>query len=269
MIEGETIEQLLQQFRGWLEQTHREAAQADTNQHYIGGPPRAGLDRLVEEFTALRHEIKLQTRSARSLEERVENSLSLLGESTAALQSAAAREHASSTTSDKSFAVALADLDEALDRAREQWEKSAPRLSGEMPSLLSARLAELDASQPWWRRLLNAACFRQARVAIDQMEEQAQAERVRILQALAGGYALIQQRLAKSMVQAGVLRIRAQGQQVDPERMIVVEVAPDDGPPGQVVEEVRRGYMWQGQVLRAAEVRAIRQPMEAASPEPA
>ena len=66
---------------------------------------------------------------------------------------------------------------------------------------------------------------------------------------------------------AGVLRIRAQGQQVDPERMIVVEVALAEGPPGQVVEEVRRGYMWQGQLLRAAEVRAIRQPLEAGSSE--
>ena len=47
--------------------------------------------------------------------------------------------------------------------------------------------------------------------------------------------------------------------QADPESMIVVEVVDDPNrPPGQVVEEVRRGYTWRGRVFRFAEVRAVR-----------
>ncbi len=41
--------------------------------------------------------------------------------------------------------------------------------------------------------------------------------------------------------------------------MTVVEVVEDpDRPPGHVVEEIRRGYTWQGRLLRYAEVRASR-----------
>ena len=53
--------------------------------------------------------------------------------------------------------------------------------------------------------------------------------------------------------------IDAVGRPVDPEQMIVVEVVDDpSAEPGEVVEEVRRGYTWRGRVLRLAEVRAAR-----------
>lgn len=259
MIEGENVEQILQQFRGWLEQARQESAVA--NGDPVAGieqPPRVGLDRLVEEFTALRHEIKLQTRSSRSLEERLEASLALLAESAAALRSATPRENSAASAAGKAFALALAELDEALERGREQWEKGAEQLIGAAVSPLSARLGELHATQSWWGRRKTAGFLQQARRLIGDLEAQAREERRRRYQAVADGYALIQQRLAKSMAAAGVLRIRAVGQMVDPEQMIVVEVAEGEGPPGQVVEEIRRGYTWQGQLLRPAEVRALR-----------
>jgi molecular chaperone GrpE len=54
-------------------------------------------------------------------------------------------------------------------------------------------------------------------------------------------------------------RIECVGLPLDPERMIVIDLADDDAlPPGTVVEELRRGYTWNGRVLRLAEVRANR-----------
>ena len=45
--------------------------------------------------------------------------------------------------------------------------------------------------------------------------------------------------------------------------MTVIEVVDDpDRPPGEVVDEVRRGYTWRGRVLRFAEVRASRTPAQ-------
>jgi molecular chaperone GrpE (heat shock protein) len=40
--------------------------------------------------------------------------------------------------------------------------------------------------------------------------------------------------------------------------MEVVEVVPDGGRAGQVVEEVRRGYLWRGRVFRYAQVKVAR-----------
>jgi molecular chaperone GrpE len=269
MIEGENIEQILQQFRSWLEQARQDSASA--NSDLLAGaqePPRVGLDRLVEEFTSLRHEIKLQTRSARSLEERLEASLTLLAEAAAALRSAAARENSTAPAAGKSFALALAELDEALERGREQWEKSSTQLIGAPSSPLAARLEEIYSRQSWWGRRKTASFLRQARQVLGEMEGHAREDRRRLYQALADGYALIQQRLARSMAAAGVLRIRATGQMVDPEQMIVVQVAEGEGPEGQVVEEIRRGYTWQGQLLRPAEVRALRPRLDSVNHQP-
>ena len=93
---------------------------------------------------------------------------------------------------------------------------------------------------------------------IEQAHEHAQRERQALLTALLNGYGLIQQRLARTMTNAGVVRIPTVGRPVDPEQMVVVDVVDAEGPPGQVIEEIRRGYTWQGGILRLAEVRAIR-----------
>lgn len=268
MTEGEDVEQLLAQFRNWLEQTHREAALVDVAE--ANGPPPAspvGLGRLVEEFTALRHEIKLQTRSSRTLEERLEASLTTLGDAATGLRSATARESSAGAAAGKPLASALAEMDEALDRAREQWEKNAGRLIGEGPSAILVRLEEFTAGLSWWQRRRARAYQQQVCEIVEQLEVQAQADRKAVFEALASGYLLIQQRLARSMASAGLVRIRTVGQMVDPEIMIVVEVVDASGPPGQVVDEVRRGYTWQGQLLRPAEVRAIRPRFDSVSQE--
>ena len=75
MIESSDTEDLLSRFRQWLEEARIEAdfegpaagaAAGDGEDHEVG------LYRLVEEFTALRHELKLQTKSTRGLQEQTE-----------------------------------------------------------------------------------------------------------------------------------------------------------------------------------------------------
>ncbi len=49
------------------------------------------------------------------------------------------------------------------------------------------------------------------------------------------------------MMQHGLEPIPAVGRPFDPDRMEALEVVLDSGrPSGEVVEEVRRGYLWQG-----------------------
>ena len=266
MNQGDTDEQILGQFRTWLEQTRREAAQAEDSETAGSTPePHVGLDRLVEEFTALRHEVKLQTRSSRTLEERLEASLKLLGEAAETFRTAPVKTATAVDKADKSLAAALAELDEALDRGRDQWEKIAPRLIGPTSSPLLTELRERHAKQWWWQRLQTHAYHGQVCTMVHEREEQARTEREALLGALLSGFAMIQQRLARNMTSAEVNRIPTVGRLVDPDQMIVIEVVDAEGPAGQVVEELRRGYTWRGQVLRPAEVRAIRPRFEAAN----
>jgi molecular chaperone GrpE len=87
-------------------------------------------------------------------------------------------------------------------------------------------------------------------------------ERVRqVLTSLLTGYTMSLQRLERALRQHGLEPIEAVGVPFDPERMEAVEAVRDSGrPSGEVLEEVRRGYLWNGRVFRYAQVRVAFQP---------
>jgi molecular chaperone GrpE len=67
------------------------------------------------------------------------------------------------------------------------------------------------------------------------------------------------QRLERALQQHGLEPIPCVGQPFDPETMEVVEVVPQsDGGGSEVVEEVRRGYLWRGRVFRFAQVKVAK-----------
>src|SRR5262249_51374286 len=148
----------------------------------------------------------------------------------------------------KPLAEATADLDEALERGRAEIEKAGPRLVDEPDRAL---LAELDAHlkrQSWFRRRWLRGYHAQVRAIV---ERQGPEKRRPYFDALLEGFDLIRARLRRALEAADIKRIECVGLQVDPERMIVVEVLEDrKRPPGQVIEEVRRGYTWGERVLR-------------------
>ena len=79
------------------------------------------------------------------------------------------------------------------------------------------------------------------------------------LQSLLEGFDLIQNRVRKVLKSEAIEPIDCLGLFVDPERMIVIEITDTpDWPPQTVIEELRRGYTWNGRILRLAEVRAVR-----------
>ena len=66
-------------------------------------------------------------------------------------------------------------------------------------------------------------------------------------------------RIEHALQQHGLKPIRTVGKPFDPERMEVLEVVNDSGrPAGEVVGEVRRGYLWRGRVFRFAQVRVAK-----------
>ncbi len=246
-------EALLDRFRRWLQEAGAEAEPAPEPVEEVG------LLRLVEEFTALRHEIKLQTKGSRGLQEQVEALRPALVQAIEHFRSVSTRDAQASWASGKALAEALADLDEALDRGRAEIEKARAALVEGPTAELEGALEELRAEQSWpmrtWTRRYHEA-------ALELVRQRGPATRGPLFAALLEGYSLIQARLHRAMSAERLERVVTLGRPADPELMTVVEVVEDpDRPPGEVVGELRRGYTWRGRVLRYAEVRAARGPV--------
>jgi molecular chaperone GrpE len=269
MREPLDTEDLLLRFREWLTEASAEVP-VDAPAGVGSGAPESevGLYRLVEEFTALRQELKLQTKSTRGLQEQTETLLPALRQAIEQLRAAASapaptggasRAGDSAWKACKPLAEALADLDEALKRGRGEIEKARSRLVDEpdraLAEALDAHLARQSRLRRWWFRGYDAQV--RAVVAAHGAEK-----RQRFFEALLEGYDLIRSRLRRALEAAEIKRIECLGRPVDPERMIVLEVVEDPTrPPGEVIEEVRSGYTWGERVLRYAEVRASREPL--------
>lgn len=255
-------EALLAQFREWLQSARAEADGLEPDATFPSG---FGLDRLVEEFTALRQEVKLQTKSGRGLQEQAEALLPALSQAIEQFRSVEPRETQAAFEAARPLAEALADLDEALDRGRSEAEKARQRLAADPTGGLAAELDALFERQSWFHRSWVRGYHERARTLL---VERSRTFHLALFEALIEGYELLQGRLKRALVAEQIRRIEARGRAVDPERMTVVEVVEAPGQSsGTVLDEVRRGYTWRGRVLRFAEVRAVRASQPKASPE--
>src|SRR5262249_54713870 len=120
-----------------------------------------------------------------------------------------------------------------------------------------------------WQRRTRAA-LEQATLARHQEYQASQRERYergrqgvervrQLLGSLVTGYCMGLQRVERAFGQHGLEPILAAGTPFDPERMEVREAVENSGrPAGEVLEEVRRGYLWRGRVFRFAQVRVAR-----------
>ena len=215
-----------------------------------------GLFRLVEEFTALRHEVKLQTKGSRDLREQAEALLPALRQAIEQFRSVEPKEQQAALAAARPLAEALADLDEALDRGRVELERARSGLVDEPAGALEEAIDARFRRRSWLARRLLRSYHEEVLAVVRRRSDWLRPE---LFDALLEGYGLIQARLGRVMEAEQLRRVETVGRPADPASMTVVEVvdAPDR-PPGTVVDEVRRGYTWRGRVLRFAEVRAAR-----------
>ena len=127
------IEAILDQFRDWLETAHEQAdelEEVDTGPVPRMGPAQEfGIINLVEEFTALRHELKLQTKSGRGLIEQTDSTIAALRQAIDQFRSVEPREAQAVWTAAKGLAEALADLDEALVRGEREIDRARRQIA--------------------------------------------------------------------------------------------------------------------------------------------
>ncbi len=254
MSDQDSVEFLIDRLRSWLNESRRETSAldlaADSGEAVVTG---FGIVDLVEEFTALKHEVKLQTKSGRGLVEQFEGALAALREAVDQVRQAGGQgDH---PRSGRAMALALADLDEALERGGREIERASRRLAHDLARDLEAALESIHARRSWPRRLLLAGDHRAALAAA----REAGLKQAGLFDSLIEGYGVIHKRLARVMAAERIVPIECEGRPVDPEQMTVVEVVDDPSrPPGFVVSVSRQGYMWNGRVLRCSEVRATR-----------
>jgi molecular chaperone GrpE len=80
-----------------------------------------------------------------------------------------------------------------------------------------------------------------------------------LVESAAAGLAMGLERIERTLRQHGLEPIPAIGHDFDPESMEAIEAAVGSGrPPGEVVEEVRRGYRWNGKMFRYAQVKVAK-----------
>ena len=185
--------------------------------------PAIDLTTIVRELTALRHEVNLQTRASRG---QLEQNAELLAELRQAIEST---DDAAEPEPSRPLLKALVEARDALGLAREQLERTlqAP------PPVRSA-----------WSRWFGPADDGRQREA---------------LEAVAAGYAMSLSRLDRALEQHGFERIACAGLPFDPETMEAIEAVKEPGRTGsEVLAEIRPGYLLDGRLYRAAQVRVAR-----------
>lgn len=221
-----------------------------------------GVPELVAEFSALRQMVRLQTRGGRQLHDDVTQTLESLNESAKRfdvacqlMQNVARTDRMSSTGgSRESTLKSLCEFDEALDRARSEFERVRGIAAERIRITAYKQVDDAFATLSFWRRF--AAGSLRTRI-LDGLKSTGDSN---LWQGVATGFDLVAQRLKKSLQNERIEAMICIGKPVDPDAMVVIEAENDPSPAGTVLAEIRRGYLLDGKPLRLAEVKASKGP---------
>ncbi len=282
MLTAHEIEDILDRFRAWLHEANEELdhpeilalAERFSSQPCTAGEkgpggetPSAGILQMAEAFTALRHEIKLQTKGLRGQQEHLQSNQQTLE---AAIDELRNNRRDTLKVADESAAAAarpllvgLLDIDEAIGQAIRSAERllTAANPAEASPADRTQRslVDELDQdfhSLPAWKRILFRNYWQHIR---QRLAEIPAPTRPASLETTLEGLRMLQTRLQRVLSAAEVQSTPCVGQRVEPRTMRVVEVIDDPTqPPETVIDEIRAGYQWKGTILRPAEVRATK-----------
>lgn len=227
--------------------------------------PRETVDlhTLVAQFTALRQEVNLQTRAVRTQQEQSAETLKQYGEAVAALKETAGDLEPDTDEIVKPLLKGLIEVADAQSLAAKELQRV---LAGVTEILDPEKKSDTEAAPPRLPLLARLAgaghVLARQQALIDRLKasDLPQAQQIRgRLEAAAGGLIMGLQRIERTMRQHGLEPIPAVGRPFNPERMEVIEIVAESGrPAGEVVEDLRRGYLWNGTVFRFAQVRVAK-----------
>jgi molecular chaperone GrpE len=220
------------------------------------------LHTLLGQFLAVRQEVNLQTRAVRAQQEQNAETLRQLSTALDSLgQSQARAEQYQQRAAEETLRpllTTLIDLYDALAIAGREMQRTHETVRDTLEQFSAATDEEAPTS---WLATLRQSLFGRTRKT-DPRAAQARenGERIRqMLASLVAGYTMSLQRVERALRQHGLEAIATAGERFDPERMEVVEAVAQSGrPAGEVLDEIRRGYLWNGRVFRYAQVRVAK-----------
>ncbi|WP_020469293.1 nucleotide exchange factor GrpE [Zavarzinella formosa] len=232
------LENALDDFRKWFAEWN-DLEETDFPE------PTVDFAALVSGFAAMRHEVNLQTKSARAALEQSAEMLKLLQEKPAPTP---VKDDSASETA-RPFIKVIVDVYDQLSLASQGVEKRRDS-SASTPSAP----APVERSG-LWGKLFGAKSVPESAMPSANGEDPIKAT----LDALMTGYKMSMSRIDRLLTQHGLEIIPALDQPFDPEVMEAIEVdAKSDKPSGTVVAEIRRGYRWNGKIFRFAQVKVAR-----------
>lgn len=202
---------------------------------------------LVGELTALRHELKLQTKGSRSMIESFAENLRLMeSTSIAMLKRIEAPIVSNPDAAAKAHCESLVELDEGARRLVQATQS----LTQELSDTASGEQSQWLSSAPWYAR---SAVKKVAASMIESVHKQQSR-----LKSVAEGVALYASRVESHLSKMKIERFGEVGETVNPHLMEVIEVVPSEsGAPGTVARLVRPGYRIGELVIKTAQVVAV------------
>ncbi len=221
----------------------------------------------------------MQTKAVRAQQEQNADTLRLLQETVAALERRP--EEAPDDEAQRPLLKTLVDLHDALSLAEREVRRAQKAVLPALAELAKAASTNGDLAAPvvaeppapgwarWFGRAPQVVAAAEGAAALRLQIEQLRQDRdqasrhageaKRVLDSVCTGYQMSVQRVERALQQHGLEHIVCVGERFDPELMEVVEAVADSGrPPGEVIDEVRRGYIWEDRVFRYAQVRVAR-----------
>jgi molecular chaperone GrpE len=264
------VSAVLADFRSWLtaltspddEASGVASAPRETSEAYPHSAETLDLHTLLGQFLAVRQEVNLQTRAVRAQQEQNAETLRQLSAALDALRGEQTRgeQTRQQAVEDamRPLLKTLIDLYDVLAIAGREVQRMNETVQ---PSLDGLAAEEMPAApRSFWARLFRPSAAEVAARQERQRRTRENSARVRqMLASLVTGYTMSLQRVERALRQHGLDAIPTTQERFDPERMEVVEAVIDSGrPAGAVIEEVRRGYLWNGRVFRYAQVRVAK-----------
>jgi len=266
----EAIEGILAEFRSWLHQLAGAASSAaapDGEQQAPGEEPEdIDLHTLLGQLIGLRHEVNLQTRAVRAQQEQNAEMLRQLSQAMMAVgrdQEAVEKGRQQELEEQqRPLLKTLVDVYDALSLAGREAQRvtdlvrtSFAEVALAADPVVGLKLVGLAAWLVRWQRRRHARADARRRQELKQAVDRV----LQLLESLVTGYTMSLRRVERTLEQSQLEPIDCVGSPFDPETMEVVEAVTASGrPPGEVLDEVRRGYRWHGRLFRYAQVRVAK-----------